>query len=133
MNRYSNAMSGSKNIKERSMVLGKYHVPFVWNKYLLTKNIWYYKIIFNTTTPLLSLKLSFMSDEDRINFDIFSVALLAVCQSAHCVLLSVQCFYLRRNQIPSFLLSIRNRKAALRFHENQILSLRISIVQVLHR
>ena len=133
MNRYSNAMSGSKNIKERSMVLGKYHVPFVWNKYLLTKNIWYYKIIFNTTTPLLSLKLSFMSDEDRINFDIFSVALLAVCQSAHCVLLSVQCFYLRRNQIPSLLLSIRNRKAALRFHENQILSLRISIVQVLHR
>ena len=133
MNRYSNTMNESKNIKERSMVLGKYHVPFVWNKYLLTKNIWYYKIIFNTTTLLLSLKLSFMCDEDRINFNIFPVALLAVCQSAHCILLSVQCFCLRRNQIPSFLLLIRNRKAALRFHENQILSLRISIVQVLRR
>ena len=41
-----------------NLVFVKYHVTYVWKKSLRTKNIWYYKIIFNSTTPMLSLKLS---------------------------------------------------------------------------
>ena len=41
-----------------NLVFVKYHVTYVWKKNLRTKNIWYYKIIFNSTTPMLSLKLS---------------------------------------------------------------------------
>ena len=55
------------------MVLVKYHLPIVWNKYLLAKNIWSYKIIYSLTTSMLFLKLFFMSSKDRLNLNIFTV------------------------------------------------------------
>ena len=111
--------------KKLFMVLVKYHhVSFVWNKHLLTKNIWYYKIIFSSTTTMFSLKLSFMSAEYRVNLNNFPAALFIVWQMIQCILLTVQCFYLRRNKGPLFLLSTRNKEVVMIFHENQILSLR---------
>ena len=44
---------------------------FFWNKYLLTKNIWYYKIIFSLTTLMFSLMLFVMSAKYRVNLNIF--------------------------------------------------------------
>ena len=109
INGYSNVISGSKNIKRKFcvkilyresasheitkklfMVLVKYHhVPFVWNKYFLTKNIWYYKIILSSTTTMFFLKLSFMSAEDRVNLNNFPVALFIVCQMTQCIMLTM--------------------------------------------
>ena len=59
---------------KKSMALVKYHLPIVWNKYLLTKNIWYRKIIFSFVTPTLSLKLPFMSGKGRVSLNIFTRA-----------------------------------------------------------
>lgn len=55
------------------MALVKYHLSIVWKIYLLTKNIWCYKIIFSWTSPIFILKLSFMSTEDRVNLKSFRV------------------------------------------------------------
>ena len=38
-------------------------------KHLLIKNIWYFKITFNSITPMLSLKLSFMSCQISCEFE----------------------------------------------------------------
>ena len=76
INGYYNVMDRSKNMKFFEICvkvlhhecheigkksIAKYHLPVVWNKCLLTKNIWYYKIIFSLMNPALSIKLAFMS------------------------------------------------------------------------
>ena len=53
---------------------------------------WYHKIVFSLTTPMLSLKLSFMSAKDRVTLNIFTAALL---QHHYVRLLSV--FYWKCN------------------------------------
>ena len=68
------------------------------NKKSITKNIWYYKIIFSLTTPTLSRKLFFMRAEDCVNLIILTVALFMVSQTMQCIALTVQCFYLRGNK-----------------------------------
>ena len=55
-----NIVSGLSWNSKKSMVLVQYLLPIVWKKYLLTKNIWFYKTIFSSRTPMLSLKLSLM-------------------------------------------------------------------------
>ena len=76
INGYYNVMDRSKNMKCFEICvkvlhhecheigkksIAKHHLPVVWNKYLLTKNIWYYKIIFSLMNPALSKKLAFIS------------------------------------------------------------------------
>ena len=51
------------------MALVKYHLSIVWKIYLLTKNIWDYKIIFSSTSPIFTL-----STEDHVNLKSFRVA-----------------------------------------------------------
>ena len=115
------------NVVKQVMVLMKYHLTIIWKKILLTKNIWYYKIIFSLTAQLdyafpkaivhecqrsckfeylynsfvynmSSLKLSFMSAKNCVHLNIFTVALFIICQATQCIVLSVQHFYLRRNK-----------------------------------
>ena len=100
-------------------VLVKYHLPIVWKKYLPNKNIWYCKIVFGLTTPMLSPKLSFMRAKDRVNLNIFTVALFTVSQMMQCILLTVQCFYLRRNKGTLVLLSTKYKRVAIVFHKSQ--------------
>ena len=76
----------------------KYHPKIIRNKYVLTKNIWYYKIIFRLTTIMQSLKLSFTSAENRVNLNIFTVTLLTVCQMTQCIVLIMQFLYLWRSK-----------------------------------
>ena len=71
------------------------------------------------TAPMLSLKLSLMSAKDRVNLNIFTTALFIVCQTTQCIVLAVPYFYLRRNEGPSVLLSTRDKRVAITFHENQ--------------
>ena len=61
---------------------GAISLPIVRNKYLLTKNILYFILY---THPILSLKLSFMSAKDRVNLNIFTVALFIVWQVTQCI------------------------------------------------
>ena len=67
------------------------------------QKFWYYQIIFSLTT----WKLSFMSANDHANLYIFTRDLFIVCQMTQCIVLKVQCFYLRRSKGPLVLLSIR--------------------------
>lgn len=100
--------------------------PFRWvcSKYFLNNNIWYYKIIFNSTTLMLSLKLSFMTANYCVNILIvFTEAFVIVCQMTQCNVLTVQCFYLRRNNGSLFLLSTRNKRVAITFHKNHTLNI----------
>ena len=99
------------------MVLVKYHQ----NKHLLTKNIWYYEIIFSSKTPMLSLQLSFMSPKDHVNFNIFTVALLIVCDAVYCIDCNVFC--LERGKGTSVLFSTKDKRIAIKFHESQRLTL----------
>ena len=101
----------------KSMVFMQYHLLIVWNKYLLTKNIWYYKTIFSLTTPNLSLKLSIMSAKDRLKSNIVPVTLFIVWKRTQCTVLTVQCFYIRRNKGPSVLLSAKNKRVAIKLYE----------------
>ena len=45
------------------------------------------------------------------------------CLTTHCIVLTVQCFYLWRNKDPSVLSPTRNKRVAITFHENQRLNL----------
>ena len=72
---------------------------------------------------MLRLKVSFMRAKDRADLCIFTVALFIVCQMMQCILLKVQCFYLRRSICPLILLSIRGKKITMTFHENQGLNI----------
>ena len=56
----------------------------------------------NSKKLWFSLKLSFMNAKDHVNLNIFLVALFIVCLTTQCVVLTVQCFFLRRNIGPSF-------------------------------
>ena len=86
-------------------------------KYLILQNH------FQPTTPTLSLKLFFMRAKNRANSIIFTLALFIVRPTTQCILLAVQCFYLRGNKDPSALLSTRDKRVAITFQENQILNL----------
>lgn len=44
---------------EKTMVLLTYHLPNVWNKYLLTRNLWYYKMIISSA--ILRFPQSYLS------------------------------------------------------------------------
>ena len=83
-------------------------------KYLILQNH------FQPTTRTLSLKLFFMRAKNLI---IFTLALFIVRPTTQCILLAVQCFYLRGNKDPSALLSTRDKRVAITFQENQILNL----------
>ena len=72
---------------------------------------------------MLSLKLSFMSAKDRANLCIFTAALFTVCQMTQCIVLKVQCFYLRRSKDTLALLSTRDKRIAITFHEDQSLNI----------
>ena len=63
------------------------------------------------------LKLSFMSAKDCANLYIFTVALFIVCQMTQCIVLKVLCLYLRRSKGLLLLLSTREKKFAIIFHE----------------
>ena len=69
------------------------------------------------------LKLSFMCAKDRANLYIFTVALLIVCQMKQCIVLKVLCFYLRRSKVPLVLLSTKDKKIVIIFHEIQRLNI----------
>ena len=58
-------------------------------------------MISSSTAPVIFLKLSFMSAEDRANLIIFTLALLIVSQGVQCITLTVQCFSLRKKKGPS--------------------------------
>ena len=45
------------------------------------------------------------------------------CQLRHCIVLKVQCFYLQRSISPLVLLSTRDKRIAITFHENQRLNI----------
>ena len=47
-------------------------------------------MVFRSTSPALSLKLSFMSAKGRVNLNIFTVALFMVYQMTQRVVLTVQ-------------------------------------------
>ena len=47
----------------------------------------------------------------------FTVALFIVCQMKQCIVLKVLCFYLRGSKGPSVLLSTRDEKFAIIYHE----------------
>ena len=111
----------------KSMVFMQYHLLIVWNKYLLTKNIWYYKTIFSLTTPNLSLKLSIMSAKDRLKSNIVPVTLFIVWKRTQCTVLTVQCFYIRRNKGPSVLLSAKNKRVAIKLYEKPKIKSRESV------
>ena len=111
----------------KSMVFMQYHLLIVWNKYLLTKNIWYYKTIFSLTTPNLSLKLSIMSVKDRWKSNIVPVTLFIVWKRTQCTALTVQCFYIRRNKGPSVLLSAKNKRVAIKLYEKPKIKSRESV------
>ena len=89
INEYSNVINGSKIIKvckfclkilsrKRREMAKKlwFWRNIIYKLFEKNKNTWYYKIIFSSTIPILSLELSFMSDKDRVNFYIFTIALL---------------------------------------------------------
>ena len=44
---------------------------------------------------MLSLKLFFLNAKDRVNFNIFTVALFIVRQTTQYIALAVQCFHLK--------------------------------------
>lgn len=73
---------------------------------------------------MLSLKLSFMTANYCVNILIvFTEAFVIVCQMTQCNVLTVQCFYLRRNNGSLFLLSTRNKRVAITFHKNHTLNI----------
>ena len=72
---------------------------------------------------MLSLKLSFMSAKDRANLYIFTAALFTVCQMTQCIVLKVQCFYLRRSKDTLVLLSTKDKRIAVAFREDQSLDI----------
>ena len=72
---------------------------------------------------MLSLELSFLSAKDRVNLNILTVTLFTVCHTTQCFVLVKQCFYLWRNKGLSLMLSTRNKRVAITFHENQRLNL----------
>ena len=65
-----------------------------------------------------------MSAKDPGNLNIFTVALFTVFQMTQCIVLIVQCFYLQRSKGPSVLLSARDKRITITFHENQRLNIR---------
>ena len=89
------------------------------------QKFWYYKIIFSSTTPILSPRLSFWSAEDCENLYIFTVALLGVCWKTQCIVLKVQRFYLCRSKGNSVLLSTRDKGITIKFHESKTLNIGI--------
>ena len=101
----------------------KYYLPPVCGKYLLTKNIGYYKITFSLAAPIFSLKLFFVSAKDPVNLNIFTVALLIVCQMTQCMVLTVKCFYLRRNKGPSVLWQAKFKRVAMISNKSQRLNI----------
>ena len=66
-----------------------------------------------------------MSTKDLANLysNIFKVALFTIWQMTQCIVLTVQCFYLRGNKGPFFLLLTRNKTVANAFHENERLNI----------
>ena len=64
-----------------------------------------------------------MTAKDRANLYYFTIALFIVCQMKQCLVLKVLCFYLRRNKGPLFLLSTRDERIAIIFHEIQRLNI----------
>ena len=89
--------------------------------------------IFRSAILKLSLKLSFMGAIDHVNLNIFTVALFIECQMTHFIVLTVQCFYLRRNKGPSVLLSTRVKRVSIAFHENERLNLGNQFEKILDR
>ena len=72
---------------------------------------------------MLSWKLSFMSVRDPVTLNIFTVGLFIVSQTSQYIVLTVECFCLRRK-------SLKDKRVAITFHKNQRL---ISIIKMLHR
>ena len=132
INRYSNVINGKKYIKlanfvwkhcidnvAKAMVLVKYCLPVVWNKYLLIKNF----DITNSFSAWKILTLSFMSVKDCASLHIFTVVLFIVCQMTRCIVLKVQFLYLRRSKCHLVLFSTRDKRIVITFHGNQRLNI----------
>ena len=60
----------------------------------------------------------------RANLYIFTVVLFIVCQMTQCIVLKVLWFYLRRSKGPLVLLSAKDKRIALIFHEILRLNIR---------
>ena len=111
-----------------AMVLVNYH-----HQLFKTKNVWYYKVIFSSTAPMLSLKLILYERQRSCKFEylysslvysnIFTVALFIACQMTQCVALKMQCFRLQRNKGPSALLWTSYIRVSITFHKNQGLNI----------
>ena len=54
---------------------------------------------------------------------ILSFSLFIVCKMTQCILLKVQCFYFWRSKGPLGFLSTRDKRIAIKFQENQRLSI----------
>ena len=65
-----------------------------------------------------------MGAKDRKNLNILAEALLVVSQMTQCIVLTVQCIYLRINRGLPILLSTRDKRVAVTFHKNQRFNLR---------
>ena len=61
-----------------------------------------------------------MSSRDRVNLNIFTIALFTARMSDD----TINCFVLQGNKDPLVLLSSWDKKIAITFHENQIVNLR---------
>ena len=72
---------------------------------------------------MLSLKLSFMSAKDRANLYIFTAALFVRCQMTQYIVLKVQCSYLRRSKYTLVILSTRDKRIEITFHDDQSLNI----------
>ena len=79
------------------MVLVRYCLPISPFNLLIkipsNQKCWCYKFIFSSTTS----NVSYMSAKDCANLYIFTVSLFIVCQMKQCIVLKVQCLYLRRS------------------------------------
>ena len=95
-----------------------------WMKQISSmQKVWNYEIIFSSTTPMHFLKVSFIRAKDRANLNIFTVALIIVCQMTQCIVLNVQSIYVRRSICPLILLSTRDKRIVITFQENQRLNI----------
>ena len=104
-----------------AVVLVNYH-----HQLFETKYVWYYKVIFSSTAPMLSLKLILCERQRSCKFEylysslvysnIFTVAFFIACQM-------MQCFRLQRNKGPSVLSWTSCIRVSITFHKNQGLNI----------
>ena len=130
INEYFNIINRSKNIKFCNFCVKTLYYEGLWRWWnviyqLLETNIFQPKIFditksFSADNSYAFPKAIFHESQKSDHLHISSVYSTS---NAQCILLAVQCFYLRGNKDPSALLSTRDKRVAITFQENQILNL----------